>query len=83
MLWARTERSCELKRLCLGETSDAEDERSAYISGPVFLIGAFTAGLLAADILPSDRGVMSAIATGTTALALASFLPEFTWRKYL
>lgn len=54
-----------------------------YISGPAFLAGAAAASLLAAGALANGPNTLNFIATGTFAVVLASFLPEFVWRKYL
>lgn len=54
-----------------------------YISAPVFLAGAAACGMLATGVLWNGPTTMSFVTTGTLALALASFLPEFIWRKYL
>jgi hypothetical protein len=53
-----------------------------YISGPVFLLGSGATALLALDVLHFGSNTLSFVATGTFALALASFLPEFIWRRY-
>jgi hypothetical protein len=54
-----------------------------YISGPAFLGGAAACGLLAAGILATRPHMLSYITAGTILLALASFLPELIWRKYV
>lgn len=52
-----------------------------YISGPIFLFGAAAAGLLASGFLGSTH--FNYIVDVTLVLALLSFVPEMTWRKYL
>ena len=54
-----------------------------YISGPVFFIGAAACALLAAGMLANTPHLLSYVTSGTILLALASFLPELIWRKYV
>ena len=54
-----------------------------YISGPAFLAGAVACGLLAMGILANGRNTLSLITAGTIVVALASFLPEMFWSRYV
>ena len=53
-----------------------------YISGPVFLLGAATEGLLAANLLSFGSHAIDNTAGITLAVALLSFVPERIWAKY-
>jgi hypothetical protein len=53
-----------------------------YISGPVFLLGALFAALLAAGLLDvGPRGFNNMIGA-VLVLALLSFVPEMVWKRY-
>ena len=52
-----------------------------YISGPAFLVGAGSLGLLAAGLLPLGSHSLNSIVGVTLLAALLSFVPEI-WKKY-
>ena len=54
-----------------------------YISGPVFLLGAFAAGLLAASRVDFGPHALNNAVSVTFVLALLSFVPEFVWKRYV
>ena len=55
--------------------------RHCFISGPVLLLGAIAAGLVALGVLPSGNALGEAV-NGTLAVAASSFLSECLWGVY-
>jgi hypothetical protein len=53
-----------------------------YISGPVLLLGAIFAGLVAAGVANPGPGAFHNVVGATLVLALLSFLPEMLWKRY-
>lgn len=54
-----------------------------YISGPIFLIGSLTSGLLALDVIESGPHALNYIVAVIFALVMLSFSPELAWGKYV
>ena len=53
-----------------------------YISGPAFLLGAATIGLLGLGALAWGPHALNNVVGITLVAALLSFVPEVIWRKY-
>ncbi len=53
-----------------------------YISGPVLLLGAIFAGLVAAGVADLSPQVFGNAVSATLVLAMLSFVPEIVWRRY-
>ena len=53
-----------------------------YISGPVLLLGAVMAGLVAAGLVDLGPRNFSNAVSATLVLALFSFVPEMVWKRY-
>ncbi|MBI1331219.1 MAG: hypothetical protein GC166_15085 [Alphaproteobacteria bacterium] len=53
-----------------------------YISGPVFLLGAALAALLAVGLIDLSSREFSNAVGAVLILALLSFIPEIVWRRY-
>ena len=53
-----------------------------YISGPVLLLGACFAGLVASGMANVGPQAFTIGVNATFALALLSFVPEMVWRRY-
>jgi len=53
-----------------------------YISGPVFLLGAVFAALLAVGLIDLSSREFNNAVGGVLLLALLSFVPEIVWRRY-
>lgn len=54
-----------------------------YISGPVLLLGAIFAGLVASGVAEVSPRTFSNAVSGTLVVALLSFIPEIVWRRYV
>jgi hypothetical protein len=53
-----------------------------FISGPVLLLGAVFAALVASGVVEPGTSTFSNIINGTLLLALLSFAPEMIWKRY-
>ena len=53
-----------------------------YISGPVLLVGAIIAGLVAAGVVDLGSRTFSNAVSAILVLALLSFVPEMVWKRY-
>lgn len=53
-----------------------------YISGPIFLLGALSCGLIAAGVLTFGPHALNNFVSITLVLALLSFVFEAIWGKY-
>ena len=53
-----------------------------YISGPVLLLGAIMAGLVAFDALKISPQMFGNGVSAILILALLSFVPEIVWKRY-
>jgi len=53
-----------------------------YISGPVFLLGAIFAGLVALGVIGVNLSTFNNAVGLTLILALLSFVPEMVWKRY-
>lgn len=53
-----------------------------YISGPVLLLGAILAGLVAAGVIDLGPRTFNSAVSAILVLALLSFAPEIVWKRY-
>jgi hypothetical protein len=53
-----------------------------YISGPVLLLGALVARLVASGWVELDAKMFGNVVSAILALALLSFVPEMVWKRY-
>ena len=53
-----------------------------YISGPVLLLGAIFAGLVASGVVNVGPHIFNNAVSATLVLALLSFVPELVWKRY-
>jgi hypothetical protein len=53
-----------------------------YISGPVLLLGAILAGLVALGAVSLSPQAFGNAISATLVLALLSFVPEIVWKRY-
>lgn len=53
-----------------------------YISGPVLLLGAIFAALVALGVTDVSPRTFSNAVSGTLVVALLSFIPEIVWKRY-
>jgi hypothetical protein len=53
-----------------------------YISGPVLLLGAVIAGLVASGLADLGPHLFSNVVSAILVLALLSFVPEMVWKRY-
>lgn len=54
-----------------------------YISGPVFLLGAIFAALVASGVADLGQRALSNAVSAVLVLALLSFAPELVWKRYV
>ena len=52
-----------------------------YFSGPILWLGAIAIALVGAGVI-ANAGALSFVVSGTTILALLSFVPEAIWGRY-
>jgi hypothetical protein len=53
-----------------------------FISGPVLLLGALIAGLVASGMVDLSPQTFGNTVSGILVLALLSFVPELVWKRY-
>jgi hypothetical protein len=54
-----------------------------FISGPVLLLGAVFAALVASGAVESGARTLNNVVNGALLLALLSFVPELVWKRYV